>query len=135
MTWASKRYDAVNWHGAPWMGIISSEYPSAALVPRRTTVSRINTETSMVAEDGTVRISDVAAKAAYRLRLEHPYITLAQLQYLRLYFDAWGNTKVRVYDAEGRVFDCAMPRELDSVQSVSAVYFTASLQLEGNLGA
>ncbi len=131
--WASKRYDAVNWHGAPWMGIINSEYPAAALIPRRTTVSRINTETAMVAEDGTVRLSDVAAVSAYRIRIEHPYLTLTQVQYLRTYFTTWGNTKARVTDAEGRVFSCALPRELDSVQDVTAVYFNASLQLEGNL--
>lgn len=131
--WISPRWDAVAWHGGPWMGIISSVYPVAGLVPRRTTVQRVNTETVQVAEDGSVRLSDLAAKSAYRIRIEHPYLTSAQLAFLRAYFVAWGNTNIRVSDAEGRVFVCPLPRELDQVKDVTAVYFEASLQLEGNL--
>lgn len=133
MTWASPRYDPVNWHGGPWMGIISSEYPASVLVPRRTTVQRVNTEAPMIAEDGSVRLSDLAAKSAYRIRVEHPYITSSHLAYLRAYFLAWGNTTVRITDAQGRIFTCPLPRELDAVQELTSVFYNASVQLEANL--
>lgn len=132
MSWTTPRYDAVRWHGAAWMGVIAQEYPSVGLVPRRTTVTRVQTERFHVAEDGSVRISDVSDKSAYRLQIEHPYITAAQLAYLRAYFDAWQTSLVRIVDAEGREFDCPLPREPDSVSPVTSVYFSVRLSLEGN---
>lgn len=135
MSWTTPRYDAVRWHGAVWMGIIAQTYPPVSLIPRKTTVSRVQTERFYVSEDGSVRISDVSDKSAYRLRIEHPYITAAQLAYLRSYFNAWQTTCVRIVDAEGREFDCPLPREPDSVSPVTSVFFNVSLSLEGNLAA
>lgn len=133
MSWTGVRYDAVKWHGAAWLGIVAQAYPSVLLVPRKTNVTRVQTERFHVAEDGSVRISDVSEKSAYRLQIEHPYITSAQLAYLRAYFTAWQTTLVRITDAEGREFDCPLPREPDSVASVTSAYYTVRLSLEGNL--
>jgi len=133
MSWSSVRYDAVRWHGAAWLGALDQGYPAVALVPRKTTVTRVQSEKFHIAEDGSVRISDVTAMSAYRLRIDHPYITGAQLAFLRAYFTSWAATVVRISDAEGRMFDCPLPREPDSVTAVTSVYYNVQLTLEGNL--
>lgn len=93
MSWSSKTYTAQRWSDPDWIGYLVSElsaYPAISVVPRRTRVTRVPTESVDAAIDGTVRVFDSTDIAAFRLRVEHPHITTAQAVVLNAYYARWG---------------------------------------------
>ena len=132
------RWLPVTWY--PWRSWgtdgedpMSNVYPAVSIVPRRTYVTRKQTETFDVAIDGTVRIADASAQAAYSLRVVHDYITADHLAWMRAYFTAWAGRTILIVDAEGRTYSGPLPRDFDALDQVSSAYWKASVVLEANL--
>lgn len=138
MSWSAEEWLSNNWFPFRWYATtgadpLSNVYPAASVVPRKTSVSRIPVENYDVAIDGTVRLLDPAARAAYQLQITHAHMNAAQLETLRTFFAAWSRRDVLVVDAQSRGYICRLPAEPDDVAEVAQGSWSATLTLSGVL--
>lgn len=107
-----------------------ANYPSAAAIRRKTTVTPINPALIDQADGGGIRVASLAAIQRYRIDVLHPFVESDEVDELMGFWTEYQNTEIALVRGSRMIYQCPFVHEPE-IEEASGTYYNVRVRLEG----